>query len=142
MTLDMNNLPRVETLQQLADFLRTLPANDDATAVAGFDMKVMGDGDGMKDTAHPCGSACCIGGWVGLLRPDLAPLSLMDRMLALKPKANSDAAYKTCWPPFLGPYGDDIHPAYEATPEQAAQAVEYLDKHGVCGWDEVMGVQS
>jgi hypothetical protein len=119
-------LPRLTDLTDLAEFLKTLPANDDPDAEIGFDMRRSDPEGGM----HPCGSACCIGGWIWLCNPETYPLSLAGAVTTLAPVKTLEA-FKLCYP-------YETPDAWEATPQQAARAVEILRDEGIADWKRAM----
>lgn len=128
---------KIENLTDLANFLGTIPetglpvADDDVGGeVIGFDMNA--DEECRGDSRHPCGSACCIGGWVGLLRPDLEDMSLDHRIVVLSGEVIPIwEASRLCYP-------YSFRSAWFATPAQAARAVEILRDTGRCDWERAM----
>lgn len=118
---------RINNLTELADFLRTLPDNDDASAAHGFDMR---NGRVSRDTRHPCGSAGCIGGWVCHING--WAVGAINSIQDIAP----DIAFAECV--VLCTPRDDEAPAWEATPQQAARAVEILRDTGKCDWPRAM----
>jgi hypothetical protein len=69
----------LKNLTELAEKLKSI--GDDAEV--GFDMY---HGYASRDaTGHPCGSACCIGGWVQCCNPDTRTMSLASAVQALAP---------------------------------------------------------
>lgn len=128
---------KIENLTDLANFLRTIPktglptADDDGGGeVIGFDMCL--DAGSRSISRHSCGSACCIGGWVGILCPRLEEMSLDYRIVSLSGDTIScGEAYRLCYPSGFGP-------AWDATPAQAARAVEILRDTGRCNWERAM----
>lgn len=128
---------KIENLTDLANFLRTipeagLPIADDGGGgeVIGFDMYL--DCETRGDSRHSCGSACCIGGWVGILCPRLEDLDLGRRIFSLSGDAISIVeANRLCYP-----FG--LVSAWSATPAQAARAVEILRDTGSCDWERAM----
>lgn len=83
-----------------------------------------------KTSQHHCGSACCIGGWVQYLNRNTRGLEL-DRAVATicPPDMSSHEIYNLCYPRGIG------NPAWKATPQQAAKAVEILRDTGKCDWE-------
>lgn len=127
----MMDLPRLNNLTDLAEFLKTLPANDDASAEHGFDMR----NEFLDDTYdHPCGSACCIGGWVKECNPETRFGSLSAAVASLG--CSQDEAFKLCWA--AAPDRTDFDEAWYATPQQAARAVEILRDTGFTDWPRAM----
>jgi hypothetical protein len=121
------NLPRLTDLTDLAEFLKTLPANDDPDAEIGFDMEQSLP----PGSDHPCGSACCIGGWIWLCNPETSDLALEEAVMTLGPVSEKQAV-ELCWPSRV------YNPAWEATPQQAARAVEILRDTGCTDWKRAM----
>lgn len=115
---------KIRSLTDLAQFLRILPDNDDADAAAGFDMRASRFSE---DTNHPCGTAACIGGWVRYINRDSRQLVRSVEALGV-PYLDAD---QLCFPP-------SDHPAWDATPEQAARCVEILRDEEVVDWDRAM----
>jgi len=108
---------RLKNLTELADLLRGLD-NNSPRRKTGFDMNK---------------SAYCIGGWVQYLNKHTRDLEL-DRAVATicPPDMSSHEIYNLCYPRGIG------NPAWKATPQQAAKAVEILRDTGKCDWEEVM----
>ena len=128
MTYNPLTLGPVTTLAEIADRLDKMPANDDATASAGFDME---EGDVTEDTRHPCGTAACIGGWVkhwnGLQN------RLFDNAVSELGIPYKDAVL-ICSPP-------NNHPGWHATGQQAASLLRHYIATGVVDWDLAMGAK-
>lgn len=126
----------VQNLTQLADFLRSLPPEgivpDGYDGRVGFDMSCEYPQRSLRSAPADvdCGSACCIGGWIGLLRPTLMVRPLAARVVALQPGLLDDEAWKLCYP--------EYEMAYSATNKQAARAVEILRDSGKCDWARAM----
>lgn len=102
--------------------------------------------DWEKPDDNPCGSACCIGGWIDLLRPDIGEMEiegvgrLSARVILLAREEGLSVshhdAFRLCYP-------DSPTGAYEATPAQAAIALEAI-KEGLSGhkaWVRAMGLE-
>jgi hypothetical protein len=127
---------RLNNLTDLADLLRSL-SNDELTDGVGFDMRF--SYDDKEDTALECGSACCIGGWVQHCNPELRGYDLTVAVATLLPEALGEddtlwnELHELCFPEL----GDDYY-AWDATPQQAARAVEILRDTGKCDWDRAM----
>lgn len=137
MTIDPSipaNLPRLENLTDLAEFLKTLPANDDVDAEVGFDM-TCGFID-RENTDHPCGTASCIGGWVNLCNPETRDEGLVWGVSQLG--SDWDEAYALCHPDDDELDDPDASPGWYATPQQAARAVEILRDTGKCDWPRAL----
>lgn len=127
---------RLNNLTDLADLLRSLN-NDEPTDGMGFDMRhTLG---ASKCTNLECGSACCIGGWVHHTNPETRSLSLVRAVAKLLPFTLETGHYmwyelgELCYP---GREGESY--AWDATPQQAARAVEILRDTGKCDWDRAM----
>lgn len=127
---------RLNNLTDLADLLRGLN-NDEPEDGMGFDMRYTLEDRGATDLE--CGSACCIGGWVHYINPETEYLGLVPAVATLLPKALGlgdplwDELQQLCYPE-----GDDNEGAWEATPQQAARAVEILRDTGKCEWWRAM----
>lgn len=78
-------------------------------------------------TEHPCGSACCIGGWI-IARNDLSPhISPAEAVRTIAPDLTPGQAYELCWP-------DSDSPGWSATPEEAADVIDHLLATGEVDW--------
>jgi hypothetical protein len=121
---------KLKNLTDLANLLRGLD-NDSPRRKMGFDMEY-----GYKNrcySSHPCGSACCIGGWVQFLNRNTRELELQDAVATIcPPDMSKHQIYRLCYPNTAEDGG------YYATPQQAAKAVEILRDTGVCNWEEAM----
>lgn len=122
-------MTKLNNLTELAEFLKNMD-NDSPRRKLGFDMGVSYiDRDG---TNHPCGSACCIGGWVQFHNKATRHMWVEDALMTICPDGTLEGeAYKLCYP-------DGIRAAWKATPQQAARAVEILRDTGKCDWDRAM----
>jgi hypothetical protein len=121
---------RLNNLTELADFLRGLDNNSPSSKM-GFDMDK--SYENRKNSSHPCGSACCIGGWVQHRNPKTRDLELEDAVKTIcPPDMSKSEIYRLCYPGGVG------HQAWKATPQQAARAVEILRDTGKCDWDRAM----
>ncbi len=134
-------LPRLKNPVDLVNLLYSLPANDDAAAQMGFDMRVTYRQ--RHRSRHPCGTAMCIGGWVQMCNPNTRQVTTAFAAYSLFFRASSqvtdDAVIRLCQPPSVFKLGVwRSHPAWCATPQQAARAVEYLIATGECDWDRAM----
>ena len=120
---------KLKNLTELADLLRGL--NDHSPhCKMGFDMQYMYDNRHISN--HPCGSACCIGGWVQYKNRNTRELELEDAVKTIcPPNMSKREIYQLCYPP-------DGSEAWQATPQQAARAVEILRDTGKCDWEEAM----
>lgn len=121
---------KLKNLTELADLLRGLDNNSPRRKL-GFDMQY--SYRDRKASDHFCGSACCIGGWVQYLNKNTRDLELQDAVATIcPPDMSRDEIYRLCYPDTA--YDD----GYDATPQQAARAVEILLDTGVCDWEEAM----
>lgn len=124
-------LKRLDNLTDLADLLRSLN-NDKPKDGMGFDMRQSLEGS--KFTNLECGSACCIGGWVQHCNPETEYLGLERAVATLLPYVGDetwDELEELCYP-------ERYEEAWDATPQQAARAVEILRDTGKCDWDRAM----
>jgi hypothetical protein len=131
----MMNQYKITTLSDLADLLRNIDNSDESDM--GFDMNMPFCCH--HETEHACGSACCIGGWVQFVRPELRNQHVSNAVAALG--ADLDAATDLCLPN-VGRAGiwdhAQIGPVYNATPAQAARAVEILTETGAVDWPRAL----
>ena len=105
---------KVNTLTDLAEFLKTLEYDQYKTIQNGFNMR---DPD------------ACIGGWLRRIKTD-PDSSSVELVLELDPSLSELQAHLLCFPE---------HPeAWSATPHQAARAVEILRDTGKCNWERAM----
>jgi hypothetical protein len=123
--------PTIKTLPELVQFLRNLP--DEGTEfdgeIIGFDM--FETASSRQDTAHPCGSACCIGGWAMLLTDQMQADSMVDVLQGMDPLLSSHELFRLCFP-------RHVTGAYEATAKQGARALEILIETGTCDWGRAL----
>jgi hypothetical protein len=120
-------ISRLNNLTDLANLLRSIDNSPESEL--GFDMHA--NFQFANDSKHPCGSACCIGGWIQACNVELQDSELEEAVQALQPNLDIDECYLLCSPkPFSK--------AWNATPEQAARAVEILRDTGVCDWETAM----
>ena len=121
---------KLKNLTELADLLRGLDNNSPRRKM-GFDMAY--SYNDRKASNHFCGSACCIGGWVQYLNRNTRKLELHYAVATIcPPYMSKDEIYRLCYPDTA--YDD----GYDATPQQAARAVEILRDTGECDWEEAM----
>jgi len=121
---------KLKNLTELADLLRGLD-NHSPHRKMGFDMQH--PYESRHASIHPCGSACCIGGWVQYRNKNTRDMELEHAVRSISPKGTSlSEIYKLCYPTEMG------SPAWKATPQQAAKAVEILRDTGKCNWEEAM----
>lgn len=121
---------KLKNLTELADLLRGLD-NDNPRRKLGFDMEYSYQN---RESADIYGFQlpCCIGGWVQYKNRKTRELELEDAVKTICPPNTSiDEIYQLCYPP-------DGSEAWQATPQQAARAVEILRDTGKCDWDEAM----
>jgi hypothetical protein len=120
---------KLKNLTELADLLRGLD-NNSLSSKMGFDMQY--SYEYRKGTYHPCGSACCIGGWVQYRNLNTREMELEDAVKTIcPPNMSVHEIYWLCYP-------DKGSVAWNATPQQAAKAVEILRDTGICNWEEAM----
>ena len=121
---------KLKNLTELADLLRGLDNNSPRRKM-GFDMAY--SYCDRKASNHFCGSACCIGGWVQYLNKNTRDLELQYAVATIcPPDMSRDEIYRLCYPDAVQDSG------YDATPQQAARAVEILRDTGECDWEEAM----
>jgi hypothetical protein len=121
----------LETLEELAVILDGLD-NDDPNLELGFDMAFYKPTD---ETTHPCGSACCIGGWANLLKKDtFNDNSEIEEVLM----SISNLEYKTANNLCFNMNAMDRNP----TPQQGAQAIRNAIEFGDPKWEELLGMYS
>ena len=127
---------RLNNLTDLADLLRSLN-NDEPTDGMGFDMCYTIESS--RFTSLECGSACCIGGWVQHCNPELRGYGLVVTVSTLLPepvKFGSETwkeIDELCYPK-----REKESYVWDATPQQAARAVEILRDTGKCDWDRAI----
>jgi hypothetical protein len=119
---------KLKNLTELADFLRGFDNNSPRRKM-GFEMDK--SYEHRKSSQHPCGSACCIAGWVQYKNRNTRGMFLEDAVSTICPPNTSiSEIYKLCYPNQDSPWS--------ATPQQAARAVEILRDTGECNWEEAM----
>jgi len=123
----MKNIPVFRNLTDLAEFLKTM--DNSSTAKIGFDMRVSNLN---HVTNHPCGSACCIGGWA-ILGQGVVRTSISLAVQMLQPDLDLKECLNLCYPEF-----GNVAAGYKATPQQAARAVEILRDTGKCDWNRAL----
>ena len=130
MTRHIKNL---EAFDMLVDTIRNI--DNSATSRRGFHMSYSAENADTSD--HPCGTACCIGGWASVLtgfhaaRPgkalmDMAGISFVD-------------AGSICYP---DDSGFSERSGWDATPEQAVSLLLHYRETGIVDWDRAMGVEA
>jgi hypothetical protein len=131
----MMNQPKIRTLSDLAIVLREI--DNSADSDMGFDMNMLFST--RHNTDHACGCAACIGGWVHAVRPDLRQTTLCAAVAQLG--CTLAQATDLCLPG-IGRGGitspTQIAPVYDATPTQAARAVEILAETGAVDWPRAL----
>lgn len=119
---------KLKNLTDLANVLRDL-GKQELHGKMGFDMRFSYENRRISD--HPCGSACCIGGWVQHHNPNTRSMGLAHAVQTLAPKLSYWEFERLCYPTWSSS-------AWDATPEQAARAVEILRDTGKCNWYKAM----
>lgn len=133
-------------LQEVADFLKTM--DNSSTAELGFDMKYANPS---SFTTHPCGTACCIGGWINYVNGTDYDLGPAVKSLAKKGgveinviQADDLCHMNTVYHRYADENGYAAADGYildlmpTITPQQAARAIEILLETGTCDWDRAM----
>lgn len=113
-------------LQIMIDHLKNLDNSE--TSKMGFDMNY--DNTYADGTAHPCGSACCIGGHAAVLLKN-KKLDITEAIQTLCDIPYT-TAFKICWPPVI-----DEKNHYEAPLEVAIAVLEHCRDTGEVMWDEI-----
>ena len=125
MTYSNTNYPEVKNLFELADFLENL--DDSENADIGFDMRRPLP----SSSDHPCGTACCIGGWVSLLSKEVDKFpTLQKAIMSLDENVEWEEADQLCYPT-----SDFLNNPYDVTAKQAAKVVRHLAKTGETNWN-------
>jgi hypothetical protein len=123
----LNNLEDLEALLRLLHEVQTIDG-------IGFDMNR--DYSGRECTIHPCGTACCIGGWVQTLNPEVRKYAIADAVYSISPKEfDLREATALCYPD-LADDGDDMYKYYYAPALMAAYAVKIFRETGKADWVE------
>ena len=121
---------KLNNLTDLAEFLKKFD-NDNPRRKLGFDMKWAYDNRDLSQ--HHCGSACCIGGWVQYHNRNTRKMDVENAVLSISPEGTSwEEVHNLCYPNATGGNG------WDATPQQAARAVEILRDTGMCDWDRAL----
>lgn len=121
---------KLNNLTELAEFLKNFD-NDSPRRKLGFDMQWGYASRQMS--GHDCGSACCIGGWVQHHNKSTRKMPVEYAVMSICPEGTSlEEVYNLCYP------DDDNVDGWDATPQQAARAVEILRDTGVCDWERAM----
>lgn len=120
-------MPKLNNLTELAEFLKKFD-NSSPRRKLGFDMARTYAA--RHDAPHPCGSACCIGGWVQYHNKDTRKMIVDDAVMTITPAGIDELEiHRLCFPTDNG---------WDATPQQAARAVEILRDTGHCNWERAM----
>jgi hypothetical protein len=123
-------------LQDVADILTAIQNNgpqqvEGLDETVGFDMR-NGFGDRQSSPRQAdgeCGSACCIGGWVQVLNPELREDNL-DGAVAAVSRLTKAQAYHLCFPP--------VNYYSSITPAMGAQAIANCLAGGWPLWKEIV----
>lgn len=115
-------------LKNLTDLAEKLKSIGEDTKI-GFDMTQSYKSRHFSN--HPCGTACCIGGWVQHCNPDTRSMKLTEAVHTIARGVNFDELDALCFPL-------NKSSAWNATPQQAARAVEILRDTGKCDWERAM----
>jgi hypothetical protein len=119
----------VVTLEEIAVILDGM-THGNSEDVMGFDM--VQDLSSAGRSNHPCGTACCIGGWVQHLNPQLRSLSL-ERSVCDVSSLSYSAAESLCYS------GNALQQS--VTPQQGAQAIRNALEFDDPKWNEVLGLE-
>jgi hypothetical protein len=118
---------KLKNLTDLAEFLKSFD-NDKPRRKLGFDMQWAYENRDLSQ--HECGSACCIGGWVQYHNKDTRKRTVEGAVLSISPEGTPwEEVNALCYPSTFGGNG------WNATPQQAARAVEILRDTGKCDWE-------
>lgn len=115
-------------LQKIIEHLKNLDNSE--KSACGFDMSR--DSTYAVSTAHPCGTACCIGGHAALIlkMPTLSPEAALTLLCDI-PHTTAD---ELCWPPTkVLPIGYMT----EITLEEAVNVLEHCRDTGEVDWSAV-----
>ena len=113
----------IHNLTELASYLRAL--DNSSESKLGFDMVRTDICAHLSH--HPCGKACCVGGHVFLVNGKNLGEEMADKIHEISENVSLDSCFDLCYP-------YDLPSTWEATPEQAARAVEILRDTGKCDW--------
>jgi hypothetical protein len=127
---------KMKGLQDVADVLTDIQNNgpqrvEDLDETVGFDMSngfEYRQSELMKGEGE-CESACCIGGWVQALNPELREEDLIDAVMAVG-DLGRDQAYALCFPP--------IKFYSTVTPAMGVQAIANCLAGGWPLWKEIV----
>jgi len=124
------DISEVKSLSDLADFLDVLDNDNVAEGGIGFDMK--NTYRSRLSTKHPCGSACCIGGWAAraeMLSSENSPIGILGAIMSLRPNVTRRQADRICLPL--------VFEAYNATPQQGAEVLRFVADNSKCSPDDI-----
>jgi hypothetical protein len=117
----------VVTLEEIAVILDSMTHNNPKD-VMGFDMGFVLSQS--FDTDHPCDTACCIGGWVQHLNPELGGMGVAQAVCEVS-SLSYGTAYDLC-------FGET---SWLVTPQQGAQAIRNAIEFDDPKWNEVFGLE-
>lgn len=119
---------QIAKLTKLADLLDGMTGSVEWHGEAvGFDMQR--PAMGRHESNHPCGAACCIGGWAALMQQGFLGQS-SSRALAQWGVPWGDAK-AICYPQVAGG-------GWKATPQQAASLLRHYLATGKVDWQRAM----
>ena len=127
----------VTALNELIEVLRQI--DDSPTSECGFSMNVTAHN--RMVASHPCGTACCIGGWAWLALTDRRPRyannpdTLLEDLLSISQEDSEKIAYPQ------DVYGNSSA-GWRATPNQAAALLEHFRDTGEVDWALAMEPRS
>lgn len=116
--------PRLNNLNDLIELLEEIDDSQDSDL--GFDMQY--EYRHSTSTGHPCGSACCIGGWVQVCNPETRALSIENALKTIAPDYDLETLHQVCYPP-SGSFG------WCVTSKQAADVLRDLIDNGKVSWE-------
>ena len=117
----------VTNLTDLAEFLKTLEYDPFLTRRTFFQYKTKGNKFNMREAEY------CIGGWAKRLQKDTSSFTIVEAVKKLAPTVLWEEIDKLCFRPH-----SDKFDGWDATPHQAARAVELLRDTGKCDWERAM----
>lgn len=116
-------MQKLKNLQDLIDHFKTM--DNSPQARMGFDMNR--ELRHSSVSSHPCGTACCIGGWVQFLNNlDPKQFTLQSAVQTIAPEIPMAELRELCWP--------DNYDHYTATLEQAIRCLEILQETQKTDW--------
>ena len=126
-------LERLNNLEDLEALLRKLHEVDTINGI-GFDMNR--EYAWRRNTDHPCGSACCIGGWVQACNPETSFREVYEAVLTISPpETHLQQAYLLCYPSSPDELNEGLN-YYQAPALWAAYAVKIFRETGKANWPE------